>query len=83
MVLSPRWYMEEQYSALVDSGDIVCEKANDCKKILQQQYNDVNKLSSEGLSLYNRWKYEEAIEKLKEAMKIIWDKTDENYKVFE
>lgn len=83
LLKNPLWYTQEQYYALLASGEAVCAEAEDCARILQQQYNDVKSLSSEWYNLINRWKYDEAILKYKDAMKIVWDKTDENYKIFE
>lgn len=58
-----------------------CNNYTACFNRVLDQRSTVSDLMSEWYNLYNYWKYEDSLEKYIKAMNIIWDKTDENYKI--
>ena len=81
--LTGKLYINDEYYYLVEKRDSICTEANSCLDILKQQRKDVSSLMSEWYNLYRVWDYEKSIDKYYKAMDIIWDTTDENYKISE
>ena len=76
-------YSNNNYYYWLDTKNNTCRNKDACLNRRIEQMQTVSTLMAEWYDLYNYWRYEDSLEKYKKAMNIIWDKTDNNYKIAE
>ena len=74
-------YYDSSYTSYYNLSTSYCNDYKNCLAVQQQQSQQMIQLNQQWMDSYNAWQYEDALGYFQQALVIIWDDTDQNYKI--